>query len=61
MVTKGIIGVIAECRYCKLRWENYRTGQKEAADHARKTKHHVVIETTYATHYNEEAVERKLK
>lgn len=51
--TRGLIGCIAECRDCGIRWEDYKSASRLASHHARQTGHNVIIETTYAIVYNE--------
>ena len=45
---------VAICTNCGKRWENYinHNARKSGYNHAKKTGHHVMVETVTATHYN---------
>ena len=51
-VEKWLIGTIASCYDCDWVEEDYRTAQKDAREHAKKTGHEVNVETTYNQTYN---------
>lgn len=48
---KSLIHFVADCMVCGKHWEDYLTGQKLAAEHARKTGHKVSAEEGYAVTY----------
>jgi hypothetical protein len=48
---KSLIHAFAECNVCGKTWQNYLTAQKNAAAHARKTGHRVVVELGYSVWY----------
>ena len=52
-VEKYLIGALASCHDCDWEEEDYRTAQKDAREHARKTGHTVNVETTYTQTYNQ--------
>lgn len=52
---RTIIGVIAECKDCSWRDDNYLTVTKTARVHAKKTGHEVIVETTSTHTYNDKS------
>lgn len=49
---KALIHVIADCKVCGKHWEDYRTAHKQAAAHARKTDHKVIVDLGYVVEYS---------
>lgn len=57
---KGLIHAIAECHVCGQRWEDWKTAQKLASAHHRKTGHTVRMDLGYAgEYYSPPSAERK--
>jgi hypothetical protein len=50
---KWLVHFIAECEECDWHTEGYESGQRQAAEHARKTGHRISGEEGYAIRYNE--------
>ena len=42
---------MADCKVCGEHWEDYLTGQKQASEHARKTRHKVIADLGYVVEY----------
>lgn len=52
---RELIHGIADCKACGWRCENYRTVQRESAQHARETGHIVIVDLGYYVEYRRRA------
>jgi hypothetical protein len=59
MADKTIISVIATCCDCYWGDEDYKTASKAAIQHANKTGHKVVVETTTSHTYNSKRIKQE--
>lgn len=48
---KALVHFIANCTVCDWKIQDYQTGQKKAAAHARKTGHRVIADLGYTCSY----------
>lgn len=48
---KALVHFIANCTVCDWRTQDYQTGQKKAAAHARSTGHRVIADLGYVIEY----------
>ena len=56
---KKLVHALFNCRSCNRTWDNYMTAQKEARNHAKKSKHYVTGEVAYFVSYGEETKSSK--
>ena len=49
--SKGLIHAIGECKVCDAHWEDYRTARQQAAKHAKKLGHRVIVDLGYVVEY----------
>ena len=61
LTRKALIHAIADCTVCGKHWEDYMTVQKNAAAHAKRTGHRVIVDLGYVAEYGPQRKNRRTR